>query len=68
MRPIIGLTSAIDDDGVIEGYYLPGEHYLRGYQWHPPKTYEVDEYSKIIFGEFISAVNLSRRAQKQDAL
>ena len=47
---------ATADDGVIEGYYLPGERYLRGYQWHPEKTYEVDEYSRTIFGEFIAAV------------
>ena len=57
---------ATADDGVIEGYYLPGERYLRGYQWHPEKTYEVDEYSRIIFGEFISAVMLSIKAEKAD--
>lgn len=43
------------DDGIVEGFYLPGKRYLRGYQWHPEKTYERDEYSKKIFDEFISA-------------
>ncbi len=46
---------AESDDGIIEGFYLPEGRFLRAYQWHPQKTYAKDEYSRLIFDEFISA-------------
>lgn len=44
---------AIADDGVIEGTYLPGERLLWGFQWHPEKTFDKSEDSRLIFKKFV---------------
>ena len=43
------------DDGVIEAFCLCEKRFVRAYQWHPERLYHVDENSKLIFREFISA-------------
>ena len=47
------LPMAIADDGVIEGTYLPGERLLWGFQWHPEKTFDNSEDSRLIFKKFV---------------
>lgn len=46
---------ATADDGVIEGFYMPGEQYLYAYQWHPERLFEKDEFNRRIFESFIAA-------------
>ena len=44
------------EDGIIEA--LEGtapDHFVLAVQWHPERTYEVDESSKSIFREFVKA-------------
>ncbi len=41
------------DDGIIEAIYLPGDRYLRAYQWHPERLHAADEYHRAIFRELI---------------
>ena len=48
------LPMATADDGLIEAVYLDGDQYLVGYQWHPERLYDSDNYHKLIFDEFIS--------------
>ena len=48
-------TMATADDGVIEAVYLPGERYLRGYQWHPERLVESHEAHLRLFEEFVAA-------------
>lgn len=44
---------ATADDGVIEAVYYTGDQYIRGYQWHPERICEIDEYHQRIFDELI---------------
>ncbi|MBQ8310715.1 MAG: gamma-glutamyl-gamma-aminobutyrate hydrolase family protein [Clostridia bacterium] len=46
---------AVSDDGIVEAVYLPGERYVRAYQWHPERLYEIDIYNRLIFDDFIKA-------------
>ena len=46
---------AVSDDGIEEAVYLPGERYVRAYQWHPERLYEIDIYNRLIFDDFIKA-------------
>ena len=46
---------ALADDGIVEALYLPGEQYLRAYQWHPERMFDTDAQSRLIFAEFINA-------------
>lgn len=46
---------ATADDGVIEGFYMPGEQYLYAYQWHPERLLGADEFNRRIFESFIAA-------------
>ena len=43
------------DDGIIEAFYLPGERYLRAYQWHPERLVEVDAENRRLLEDFIEA-------------
>ena len=44
---------AVADDGVIEATYLPGERLIWGFQWHPEKTFDNNEDSRLIFKKFV---------------
>ena len=46
---------ATADDGIIEAFYLENYGYLRGYQWHPERLFDVDPVERRIFEEFIEA-------------
>ncbi len=48
------LPTATADDGLIEAIYLDGEQYLMGYQWHPERLYDSDDYHRLIFDDFIA--------------
>lgn len=44
------------EDGVIEALESTSpDHFVLAVQWHPERTYEVDEPSKAIFREFVQA-------------
>lgn len=45
---------ALADDGIIEAYYIPSYRYLRAYQWHPERLYEIDENNLKIFEDFVN--------------
>jgi putative glutamine amidotransferase len=46
---------ALAEDGTVEALYLPGERYLRAYQWHPERMFDTDANSRLIFADFINA-------------
>jgi putative glutamine amidotransferase len=50
------ITSAHACDGIIEAVEHPKKRFVLGVQWHPEGTWEVDRYSKKIFGTFVQAV------------
>lgn len=50
-------VTAIAEDGLIEGIYMPGKKYIAGVQWHPEFSYETDESSKKIIKSFVDAVS-----------
>jgi putative glutamine amidotransferase len=43
---------ALADDGVVEAFYLPGERYLRAYQWHPERLFAIDSDNRLLFEDF----------------
>jgi len=46
-------------DGIIEAVEgTTPEHFVVAVQWHPERTYDVDESSKMIFREFVKAARL----------
>ncbi|MBQ8431363.1 MAG: gamma-glutamyl-gamma-aminobutyrate hydrolase family protein [Clostridia bacterium] len=46
---------ALADDGVVEAFCLRGARYLRAYQWHPERLFEIDACNRSLFGDFIIA-------------
>ena len=46
---------AFAEDGIVEAVYFNGENYLIGYQWHPEKLRDTDQYKKLLFNDFIKA-------------
>lgn len=44
---------ATADDGIIEAVWAPDHRYLRAYQWHPERLFEIDESNRKIFKDFI---------------
>ena len=44
---------AVAEDGIIEAVYLPEREYLRAYQWHPERLFDIDESARAIFYDFI---------------
>jgi putative glutamine amidotransferase len=40
-------------DGVIEGFYFEGEQYIRAYQWHPERIFNIDSDNRQVFADFI---------------
>lgn len=52
----IGLEiMAIAEDGIIEAVYSSGRQYVRAYQWHPERLFEIDTQNRMIFEDFILA-------------
>ena len=41
------------DDGIVEAIYSLNERYVRAYQWHPERLYDIDENARAIFDDFI---------------
>ena len=50
---------AVAPDGIVESWYLPGDQWLRGYQWHPEMMEDPAQRSAI-FGEFLDACGRNR--------
>ena len=50
----------VAEDGMVEAVYLPGERYLRAYQWHPERLVDIDEHNQLIFEDFIGACKAFR--------
>ena len=46
---------ALADDGVIEAVYLPGDRYLRAYQWHPERLFDTSKENRTLFLDFLDA-------------
>ena len=44
---------AVAEDGIIEAVYSSGRQYIRAYQWHPERLFEIDTQNRIIFEDFI---------------
>ena len=44
---------AVADDGIAEAMYFKGERYIRAYQWHPERLFEIDGNARVIFSDFI---------------
>ena len=42
------------DDGIAEAMYFKGERYIRAYQWHPERLFEIDGNARAIFSDFIN--------------
>ena len=45
---------AYSEDELIEAVRLPGKKFIWAVQWHPGLSYQIDAYSRKIFGKFIS--------------
>ena len=48
--------TAISEDGLIEGIYMPSRKFIMGVQWHPEFSYEVDENSRKITHAFVRSM------------
>lgn len=57
------LPMATADDGLVEAIYYDGEQYLVGYQWHPERLYDSDDYHRLIFDDFIAVCKNERKKQ-----
>jgi len=44
---------AFAEDGIIEAVYSTEHPFIRAYQWHPERLYDIDIHHKKIFDEFI---------------
>lgn len=47
------------DDGIIEAVYMPDKAYVRAYQWHPERLWQIDADNLAIFAEFVGACHHS---------
>lgn len=47
------ITSAVSEDGFIEGVEIPSKTFIMGIQWHPEISYDFDINSKKIIDYFI---------------
>ena len=43
------------EDGIIEAVYMPEKPYVRAYQWHPERLWQIDADNLAIFTEFVKA-------------
>ena len=48
--------TAVSEDGLIEGIYMPSRKFIMGVQWHPEFSYEVDENSRKIIHAFVNSI------------
>ena len=46
---------ATADDGVIEAVWHTEKRYIRAYQWHPERLFDIDQNSVAIFEDFIKS-------------
>jgi putative glutamine amidotransferase len=46
---------AVADDGMAEAFYGSEKRYLRAYQWHPERLFDLDESHRVIFEDFVKA-------------
>lgn len=44
---------ATADDGIMEAFYIKEKQYIRAYQWHPERLYDIDCDNQEIFNDFI---------------
>ena len=56
--------TAISEDGLIEGIYMPSRKFIMGVQWHPEFSYEVDDKQQENHPCFCK-VNLINNEQKE---
>ena len=47
------LPMAHSSDGIIEAVYMPGEKYVRAFQWHPEEGFDEVEHNRLIMKDFI---------------
>ena len=43
------------EDGIIEAVYMPEKPYVRAYQWHPERLWQIDGDNQRIFTQFVDA-------------
>ena len=43
------------EDDIIEAVYMPEKPYVRAYQWHPERLWQIDADNLAIFTEFVKA-------------
>jgi putative glutamine amidotransferase len=43
------------EDGIIEAVYMPDKPYVRAYQWHPERLWQIDSDNCTIFTDFVKA-------------
>ncbi len=48
--------TAVSEDGLIEGIYMPSHKFIVGVQWHPEFSYKVDENSRKLIHAFVTSV------------
>ena len=53
---------ATADDGVLEAFYKTGERYIRAYQWHPERLYDIDRDNRKIFDDFVTVSILKKNS------
>lgn len=51
------MRMAESEDGLVEAFYAPEEHFLWAVQWHPEFNFRVDENSKRIFEAFAESMS-----------
>jgi len=47
--------TAVSEDGITEGIYMPGKKFILGIQWHPEFSYKTDENSRLIAQALVKA-------------
>lgn len=48
-------TTAVSEDGLIEGVCMPGKRFIWGLQWHPELSYKSDPMSRKIAAAFVES-------------
>ncbi len=60
------VATAVSEDGLVEGAYIPGAKFIHCVQWHPELDYKVNAQSRALFKELIksSQIFCAGRTQK----